>query len=295
MKIAINEVGVGREVNPYNPYDMEWLPFELSTKELSAIGVNGNKLPVGEYEVDLVWQINHTKGWSTITKEEESIYVGTNAILRQVYIASVVHKQSLAELLGCNEDMPDIANHTYTKNPDVNDIEWAESKIKDIAPESKEVNEYKCNCKRAKCNSNYTQCLRCGGSITLSVKQPEKEVDTIEQEAEITPINLGVKNGIDPCPLCGGKEGETVLLGYKEPRYLITCTECNLTVIDDRKDKVQGKWNTRNGIDFWDKQSWLREVKSTHVPIEEVEKILSQHTMIPLTVLNQIRSLIKPQ
>lgn len=88
MTISVKEVGVGTPINPWENHKDYGNGLRMS-QSLPALDTKGNPLPVGECEVDLVWQYNHTKGWSTITKEEESIYVGTNATLRQVYIRSV--------------------------------------------------------------------------------------------------------------------------------------------------------------------------------------------------------------
>lgn len=91
---------------------------------------------------------------------------------------------------------------------------------------------------------------------------------TVEQIG--TPVKLGVANGIKPCPLCNGMEGEDVFLGYQEPIYMITCIPCGLKIIDDRKDKVQAKWNTRNGKGFWDEPPSVQPILFQSASIEMV-------------------------
>jgi hypothetical protein len=56
---------------------------------------------------------------------------------------------------------------------------------------------------------------------------------------------LGKENGISPCPFCGSKEGENVILGYEYPKYRIACVPCGVIMLDDRKDKVIANWNRR--------------------------------------------------
>lgn len=95
-----------------------------------------------------------------------------------------------------------------------------------------------------------------------------------------SPVSMGVTNGINPCPLCGGKEGESVLLGYDEPRYMITCCNCNLRIVDDRKDKVKGKWNTREGISWDRKPLFISREKVREVVEKEInilDKLPLQH------------------
>lgn len=57
--------------------------------------------------------------------------------------------------------------------------------------------------------------------------------------------------GLNDCPFCGGKEGEAVIVGYLDPRYIVSCANCQVRLFDDRLDKVKGKWNTRNGFCNW--------------------------------------------
>jgi hypothetical protein len=134
---------------------------------------------------------------------------------------------------------------------EINDIKWREFQTSWKKMNGNEYRQvYLLTVSPTEQNSNCTE----KGIIKKADAQPVKEGD-----GGITPVNLGVANGIDPCPFCAGKEGETVFLGYKEPRYMISCANCNVRLIDDRKDKVQAKWNLRNGITFWDKQSWLKE------------------------------------
>jgi len=75
---------------------------------------------------------------------------------------------------------------------------------------------------------------------------------------------LGHNNGILPCPHCGGKEGKDVILGYDYPNYRIACVPCAVVMHHDRKDKVIGMWNGRTHL------------KQTHVPVEEVVKIIER-------------------
>lgn len=104
MKISVNEGGVGREVNPYNPYDMEWwLPIELNIKELPALDTNGNKLPVGEYEVELVWQAKYgwdrSKWYIISDKYYEDMKHATVNSYRQIYMAAIVPESKEVEIL----------------------------------------------------------------------------------------------------------------------------------------------------------------------------------------------------
>lgn len=119
--------------------------------------------------------------------------------------------------------------------------------------------------------------------------QKEKQTASIRLDTG-KPVNLGVTNGIDPCPLCGGKEGDDVFLGYKEPRYMITCVPCSLRIIDDRKDKVQGKWNTRNGKDHWDK---LAEERSTASIIQQTLEYVAENVGNREGILNMAPDIIK--
>lgn len=116
------------------------------------------------------------------------------------------------------------------------------------------------------------------GHAKMGVDKNQSIEAAVKGEKDFTPVNLGVANGIDPCPFCLGKEGETVFLGYNEPRYMISCTNCNVRIIDDRKDKVQAKWNLRNGITFWDKQSWLKEHST---PVNEAKEVEGKTITIP--------------
>ena len=53
---------------------------------------------------------------------------------------------------------------------------------------------------------------------------------------------------IKPCPFCGAKAGdiEGIWFGLRGDMYFsITCIPCSVTMIDDRTDKVIGKWNSR--------------------------------------------------
>ncbi len=68
-------------------------------------------------------------------------------------------------------------------------------------------------------------------------------------------------NRLEPCPFCGKKEDEqgvqTLFFGQypgKSSHYQIHCTTCNATLVDDRPDKVQTNWNTRDGIHPIDKE-----------------------------------------
>jgi hypothetical protein len=63
-------------------------------------------------------------------------------------------------------------------------------------------------------------------------------------------INLGHNNNIEPCPFCGGKEGEEVFLGMVAPAHFrIACGRCSVVMIQDRKDKVIGIWNNRKPLE----------------------------------------------
>lgn len=69
---------------------------------------------------------------------------------------------------------------------------------------------------------------------------------------------FGRNNHLYNCPFCNGSEIDgIVLLGYKYPKYRVTCTSCGVMVEDDRKDKVQAAWNMRGGI------SWMEQTLLT--------------------------------
>lgn len=84
--------------------------------------------------------------------------------------------------------------------------------------------------------------------------------DPFNDEARV----LGYNNHILPCPICGGKEGETVILGRVSPdHFRIICTPCNLLMKHDRKDKVIGIWNNRasSGVDVKKVVQYLKEIE----------------------------------
>ncbi len=58
-------------------------------------------------------------------------------------------------------------------------------------------------------------------------------------------MNLGKDNGLFPCPFCGSIEGGDLILGYKYPKYRITCIGCDIIMLADRKDKIIAHWNHR--------------------------------------------------
>lgn len=71
-----------------------------------------------------------------------------------------------------------------------------------------------------------------------------------EHQLTINKIALGHNNNIDPCPFCGGKEGDHVFLGRVEPdHYQIVCCCCSVKMKHDRKDKVIGIWNNRKPLE----------------------------------------------
>lgn len=74
----------------------------------------------------------------------------------------------------------------------------------------------------------------------LQLKQP------VPKEITERKTDLGLTNNIEPCPFCGGTEGEQVFLGRTEPdHFQITCICCSIKMKHDRKDKVIGIWNNR--------------------------------------------------
>lgn len=81
-------------------------------------------------------------------------------------------------------------------------------------------------------------------------KQTEKEADEItEGKMPGNHYNHLIKD----CPLCGGKAGEEVIMGFKHPsEFIINCTPCHLRIIMDRPDKVIGTWNMRKVPDLSD-------------------------------------------
>lgn len=76
----------------------------------------------------------------------------------------------------------------------------------------------------------------------------EKILTWIRQQIQ-NGADLGKSNHISPCPFCGGKEGDNVILGYEYPKYRIACVPCGVVMINDRKDKVITNWNRRTPTD----------------------------------------------
>jgi hypothetical protein len=104
-----------------------------------------------------------------------------------------------------------------------------------------------------------------------------------------TPKGLGIANGIDPCPFCGCKEGEGVILGQDRHRWMITCTNCNVRFVDDRKDKVQSHWNRRTPADLISKQQVIGIVDNMKIKTDKLtgpDRILN-------TILDEVISKIK--
>lgn len=112
------------------------------------------------------------------------------------------------------------------------------------------------------CTDNNPQYAREFGLSTLLIYIPitpnlaetlfNAEMPVEEQlPKEITKrkTDLGLSNNIEPCPFCGGAEGEQVFLGRTEPdHYQITCICCSVKMKHDRKDKVIGIWNNRKPL-----------------------------------------------
>ena len=48
-------------------------------------------------------------------------------------------KKSLADIVGRNENMPDICNHIYFKEPNADDIKWAKDKIQERSKQPDKV------------------------------------------------------------------------------------------------------------------------------------------------------------
>lgn len=58
---------------------------------------------------------------------------------------------------------------------------------------------------------------------------------------------LGVP--LKPCPLCDGKQGKDVFIGcLGNSQWRIHCVPCDLSITNDRKDKVIGLWNERSEL-----------------------------------------------
>lgn len=107
------------------------------------------------------------------------------------------------------------------------------------------------------------------------IQQPKEQ----EKEKTAEGSNFGNNNHLKPCPFCAGTEKDhVVILGYKSPYYRVTCCNCNVVLEDDRKDKVQGKWNDRNGLS-WDKADYLtleNTVSELEARVKELEGALKQ-------------------
>lgn len=54
-------------------------------------------------------------------------------------------------------------------------------------------------------------------------------------------------NHLKPCPFCNGKAELSGM--FPSGQYYIECSECRASIWEDRKDKVIGHWNMRNGQD----------------------------------------------
>lgn len=100
------------------------------------------------------------------------------------------------------------------------------------------------------------------------------------------PKNLGIANGIDPCPFCGAKEGGNgPILGQDGHRWMITCLGCNVQFIDDRKDKVQSHWNMRQGM--VKKYEVVKLIKQRIIDIEG-----NGHTVLTVTRVYELTELL---
>lgn len=138
-------------------------------------------------------------------------------------------------------------NDTYHK-----DKYWLDMSYRSKSGSFDTVDEFKRYCHEE--GYNYRQIYRVVLPTQPDVKETVSNLDIGE------PRSLGIANGIDPCPFCGAKEGEGVILGQRNHLFMITCTNCGVQTQDDRKDKVQSHWNRRSP-DSISKQQVLAEIE----------------------------------
>ncbi len=50
---------------------------------------------------------------------------------------------------------------------------------------------------------------------------------------------------LKPCPFCNGTAELSGM--FPSGQYFIQCSECRVSLWDDRQDKAIGHWNIRNG------------------------------------------------
>lgn len=90
MKIVVKTVGVGTPVNPWENHKDYGNGLRMS-QSLPALDKSGSPLPVGEYDVELVKQVNFYKNvWEAVSPDirfQDAIANGYQG--RQVYIAKV--------------------------------------------------------------------------------------------------------------------------------------------------------------------------------------------------------------
>lgn len=220
MKINVKEVGVGDPINPYDRNaDLEenekWKDFAKEYKQQPALFPDAKTLlPVGEYEVELVWQYeNEIDEWYSVPSvrydefetfeyyKKDSDY--WNIDTRQVYIASVAPEKENMMLKPVTSKLIERdalaraknivfgpGNNNYGRDKPINREPLP---VEKVAPESKAINRdwtedlshengnYMCHC--GACGNifnGHKRRVRCKVCATLN--QPEKEVDTIEQE-----------------------------------------------------------------------------------------------------------------
>jgi hypothetical protein len=216
MKISVQEVGVAED-------------------GICALDTNGKDLPVGEYEVDLVWQYwnGEYEKWISLPEERKAMYANSfwefsnfAAKTRQIYIASV-------------------------------------------APESKEVKEkiicgQTCDCQSGD-DCNFGDIDRSNWNFDPVKASPD--LDASVSVKNLTELSL--THAIEACK------------NIKNP------TKREAAILSSAHDYRTG-------------YTAALSVKSTHVPIEEVEAILKEayaknFNMGLYVILEKISSLIKPQ
>ncbi len=94
-----------------------------------------------------------------------------------------------------------------------------------------------------------TECERGGiplRQIYVLATSPNKQLEEAAKD-------YGKDNHLYNCPFCNGSERDSkVLLGYKYPKFRVSCVSCGFNIEDDRVDKVKELWNTRDG------KGWLQ-------------------------------------
>lgn len=303
IKVSVKEVGVGTPINPYRCKEgflnTCWeMPeasicedcrksdqFEKEHPELPALDTNGNSLPVGEYEVELVWQYRPKGSQEKFIRCSDDLWeVQVNVFeTRQVYIASVaptleslsIGKSNWQEKAQARQQ-PSIDEAVSDKYPHLTELsnQYKESQALSIEVDkflSIEDGGYESVEQAFKCGSHFGARWEKQNTAALSVnKQPEKEVDAIEHDVcIICDENRSSKSFCADCGLNKAEERPIEFGLYGTDPYQLTNIDdavqwfnenrgyCMDGEVDDIMEKATifgAKWQEQH-------------IKSTHVPI----------------------------